>query len=89
MKERNSGPKRGIAYDPMIHAMVRRDGFSVKHKRTERLYYKVLRLNLRLKRRRKRFRSETRVPIEQPEAVNKVWSMGFIYRMWGAKALSP
>ncbi len=63
---------------PRIHEMIRRDGFKVNHKKTERIYYNVLDLAIRRKKRRKRYRSETRVPIEHPVKPNQVWSMDFV-----------
>ncbi len=58
--------------------MVRRDGIHVNHKKTERLYYNVLNLGMRCKMKRKRYRCETRVPIEMPKVPNSVWSMDFV-----------
>ena len=63
---------------PRIHEMVRRDGFKVNHKRTERLYYRELNLGLKGKKKKRRYRSETRVPIPFPSGPNKVWSMDFM-----------
>lgn len=63
---------------PRIHEMVLRDGFRVNHKRTERLYFKELKLVLKGKKKKRRYRSETRVPIPFPEAPNKVRSMDFV-----------
>lgn len=63
---------------PAIHDKILREGFKVNHKRTERLYYKVLKLSLRKKPKRKRFRSTLRVPIGQAERPNHVWSMDFV-----------
>jgi len=63
---------------PRIHEMVLRDGFRVNHKRTERLYFKELNFALKGKKKKRRYRSEARVPIPFPEAPNKVWSMDFV-----------
>lgn len=63
---------------PRIHEMVRRDGFKVNHKRTERIYYRELNLGLKGKKKKRRYRSETRVPIPFPLGPNKVWSMDFM-----------
>ncbi len=63
---------------PIIHEKILRDGFKVNHKRTERLYYKVLKLSLRMKPKRKKFRSVVRVPIELPLRPNHIWSMDFV-----------
>lgn len=63
---------------PRIHEMVRRDGFKVNHKRTERLYYRELNLALKGKKKKRRYRSEARTSIPFPVAPNKVWSMDFV-----------
>lgn len=64
---------------PRIHEKLKRDGFEVNHKKTERLYYNVLKLSLRRKvKKRKRYRTEIRTPIEMPTTMNKVWSMDFV-----------
>ena len=63
---------------PRLHELLKRDGHKVNHKRTERLYYNVLKLGLKRKAKRKRYRCETRTPIEAPSAPNEVWSMDFI-----------
>lgn len=70
--------KRSRYGHPRIHEMIRRDGFMVNHKKTERLYYSVLDLGMRRKTRRKRYRSETRIPIQHPVKPNQVWSMDFV-----------
>lgn len=56
---------------PHIHEMILRDGFKVNHKRTERLYFKELKLALKGKKKKRRYRSEARVPISFPEALTK------------------
>lgn len=63
---------------PRIHEMILRDGFKVNHKRTERLYYQELKLGLKGKKKKRRYRSEARVSIPFPSAPNKVWSMDFV-----------
>ncbi len=63
---------------PFIHDKLLREGFKVNHKRTERLYYKVLRLSLRAKPKRKKFRSTTRLPVVAAERPNHIWSMDFV-----------
>jgi putative transposase len=45
---------------PRIHEMILRDGFKVNHKRTERLYFKELNLGHKGKKKKRRYRSETR-----------------------------
>lgn len=61
---------------PRLHVMLRREGYLINHKRTERLYREEG-LSLRLKRRRKR-NSHLRVVLAGPERVNQHWSMDFV-----------
>jgi len=61
---------------PRLHVMLRRDGFIINHKRTERLY-KEEGLSLRIKRRRK-VASTLRVEVPRPEHPNHIWSMDFM-----------
>jgi putative transposase len=59
-----------------LHVLVRRQGYPVNHKRTERLY-RELGLSLRLRRRSKRA-STVRVPAALPVGPNQRWSMDFV-----------
>jgi len=59
-----------------LHVLVRRQGYLVNHKRTERLY-RELGLSLRLRKRSKRA-SFVRVPAALPERPNQRWSMDFV-----------
>lgn len=60
-----------------IHVLLKREGWSVNHKRVYRLY-KEEGLNLRTKTKRKRV-SETRAPEKnQPTRINEVWAMDFV-----------
>jgi putative transposase len=59
-----------------LHVLVRRQGYLVNHKRTERLY-RELGLSLRLRKRRKRV-SNLRVPTSLPDRPNQRWSMDFV-----------
>jgi len=59
-----------------LHVLVRRQGYVVNHKRTERLY-RELGLSLRLRRRSKRA-SAVRVPAAVPASPNQRWSMDFV-----------
>ena len=61
---------------PRLHVLLRREGFLINHKRTERLYREEG-LSLRLKRRRKRS-SHLRVVLAVPERINQHWSMDFV-----------
>jgi putative transposase len=61
---------------PRLHVLLRREGFFINHKRTERLYREEG-LSLRLKRRRKRG-SHLRVVLDTPERINQHWSMDFV-----------
>jgi putative transposase len=62
---------------PRLHVMLRREGHRINHKRTERIY-RELGLSLRRKRRKKRFRSETRSILPPPERRNQYWAMDFV-----------
>lgn len=59
-----------------LHVLVRRQGYPVNHKRTERLY-RELGLSLRLRKRAKRA-SGLRVPTAVPDRPNQRWSMDFV-----------
>ena len=61
---------------PMIHAILRREGYVLNHKKTERIYREE-RLSLRKKVRRK-LPARARVPMERATRVNEVWSMDFV-----------
>ena len=61
---------------PMIHAILRREGYMLNHKKTERIYREE-RLSLRKKVRRK-LPARARVPRERATRVNEVWSMDFV-----------
>ena len=63
---------------PRIHALLLRKGTRINHKRTERLYYKVLKLSLRRNKPRKRYKSETRSPLAAATGKNQIWSMDFV-----------
>ena len=60
-----------------IHVLLKREKLVVNHKRTERIY-KDEGLSLMKRRRKKRFKSEMRGPLEKPELVNELWGMDFI-----------
>ena len=61
---------------PRLHTLLRREGYLINHKRTERLYREEG-LSLRLKKRRKRI-SHLRVVMDKPERINQHWSMDFV-----------
>jgi len=61
---------------PRLHTLLRREGYLINHKRTERLYREEG-LSLRRKKRRKRG-SHLRVVLAGPERVNQHWSMDFV-----------
>jgi putative transposase len=63
---------------PLIHAVVQREGLVRNHKRTERVYYRDMRLSLRLRRRKKR-PSHLRVLMDAPSRPNERWSMDFVF----------
>ena len=61
---------------PRLHVMLRREGFVINHKRTERLYRQeglILRI-----RRRKKLSSLLRTDIPKPDYPNHIWSMDFM-----------
>lgn len=62
---------------PRLHVLLRREGFQINHKRTERIYH-TLGLSLRRKKPRKRFRSELRGPLPPPTKRNEQWGMDFV-----------
>jgi putative transposase len=61
---------------PRIHVMLLREGYRINHKRTERLY-RQSGLSLRRRKRRK-YRSETRVPLHTPTRRMEILSMDFV-----------
>ena len=61
---------------PRLHTLLRREGYRINHKRTERLYREEG-LSLRLKKRKKRA-SHLRVVMNAPDRVNQNWSMDFV-----------
>lgn len=64
----------------LIHSVANREGLVKNHKRTDRVYYKVLKLSLR-RRPRKKFKSAPRVQLPAPIRVNQCWSMDFVHDM--------
>ena len=61
---------------PRLHIMLRREGFMINHKRTERIYRQEG-LSLRIKR-RKKLASLLRTDIPKPAYANHIWSMDFM-----------
>ncbi len=61
---------------PRLHVMLRREGFMINHKRTERIYRQeglILRI-----RRRKKMSSLLRAGITKPDHPHHIWSMDFM-----------
>jgi putative transposase len=61
---------------PRLHVMLRREGFIINHKRTERIYRQeglILRI-----RRRKKMSSLLRTEMPKPNYPNHIWSMDFM-----------
>jgi putative transposase len=59
-----------------LHVMLRREGFMINHKRTERIYRQeglILRI-----RRRKKMSSLLRTQMPRPDYPNHIWSMDFM-----------
>lgn len=61
---------------PRLHVMLRRDGFMINHKRTERMYGEEG-LSLRRKR-RKKTASALRAGVPRPMHPNHIWGMDFM-----------
>jgi len=61
---------------PRLHIMLRREGFMINHKRTERIYREEG-LPLRI-RRRKKMASLLRTQIPRPNSPHHIWSMDFM-----------
>jgi putative transposase len=62
---------------PLLYQLLRREGFTVNHKRVERLYREEG-LSLRRRRRRKHL-SHTRVVSEPPDGANQTWAVDFVH----------
>jgi len=62
---------------PMLHAILRREGLVINHKRTERLYRNAG-LSLR-RRKRRRSKSAVRLTMPQAERINQRWSLDFVH----------
>lgn len=61
---------------PRLHVLLRREGFIINHKRTERIY-KEEGLLLRIRRRRK-MAATLRIEVPRPMHSNHIWSMDFM-----------
>ena len=61
---------------PRLHILLKREGFKINHKRTERIYREE-KLSLRRKRKRKKV-SGIRLELPKPERQNHIWSMDFV-----------
>lgn len=61
---------------PRLQVMLKRDGFVINHKRTERIY-KQEGLSLRIKR-HKKTASTLRIEVPRPTHPNHIWSMDFM-----------
>jgi len=62
---------------PRIQNLLRREGFKVNHKKTERIY-KESELSLRAKKRKKMV-STVRMPLIQATQPNEIWAMDFVH----------
>lgn len=62
---------------PILHAVLKREGLVVNHKRTERVY-RELNLSLRMKKRKKRV-SHLRIVTPPASRPNERWSMDFLF----------
>lgn len=63
---------------PMLHYVLKREGLVINHKRTERIYYKVAKLSLKVRKRKKRA-SVSRTKLKEPIKLNERWSMDFVH----------
>jgi len=61
---------------PRLHVLLRREGFKMNHKRTERIYRQEG-LSLRI-RRRKKMASQVRTGLVKPGHPNHIWGMDFM-----------
>lgn len=62
---------------PLLHAVLKREGLVINHKRTERVY-RELNLSLRMKKRKKRV-CHLRVVMPPASRPNERWSMDFLF----------
>lgn len=62
---------------PMLHAVLKREGLVINHKRTERVY-RELKLSLRMRKRKKKV-SHLRVVMPLASRPNERWSMDFLF----------
>lgn len=69
---------------PKIYVLIRREGYAVNHKRTEKLYREEG-LSLRI-RKRKKFASVTRIQLPGPTRPNEAWAMDFVHdALWSGR----
>jgi len=61
----------------MLHRILRREGWLINHKKTERIY-KEEGLSLRLRKRRRKIASEARVKTPRAVRINEKWCMDFM-----------
>ena len=61
-----------------LHSLLVKEGFRVNHKKTARLYYSVLGLQLRRKKSRKKIRLSEKPSPSRPSMHNEVWAMDFV-----------
>jgi len=60
---------------PLLHELLRREGWMVNHKRTERLYREE---GLKVRRRRRKRVAVERHPFSMPSQANECWAMDFM-----------
>ncbi len=70
--------KRPRYGSPRIHHMLLRDGFKINHKKTERIYAEEG-LSLRKKSKKRKYKSEIRTPLQEPQSPNEIWAMDFVF----------
>lgn len=62
----------------MIHLKLRQQGLKINHKRTGRIY-REQGLQLRKRRRRKKFAAVERIPVKLPDKPGIIWALDFIF----------
>ena len=61
-----------------LHSLLIKEGLKANHKKTARLYYSVLGLQLRRKKNRKKIRLSEKPSPSHPSVLNEVWAMDFV-----------
>lgn len=71
---------------PRLHILLRREGYKINHKRTERIY-KEAGLSLRIRKRKKQI-SVKRKALETAKEAKEQWSMDFVWEsLWSGRRI--